>query len=177
MTSDVLENLREFSEGSLGGRTCLYIDMAYSLAEVRQRGHSQFFEARLSGGYFEKVIGLHPIADRVTKMNEAIERHRFDDRQEVIEGRSEALPWPRWLLPLNVIISQRRLLRHICAVVRSERVSLISATEPLYAGLFGSWVKKRTGRPLVVHLYANFDLNYATTCKVQNTRLIRWRFV
>jgi glycosyltransferase involved in cell wall biosynthesis len=158
-------------------RTCLFIDMAYSLAELRQRGHFQFFDARRSGGYFEKVIGLHPLADRVTKMDKAIERHRFDDRQEVIEGRSEALPWPKWLLPLNVIISQRRLLRYICAVVRSERISVISATEPLYGGLFGTWVKKRTGRPLVVHLYANFDLNYATSGKVQNPKLIRWRFV
>ena len=158
-------------------RSCLFIDMAYCLAELRRRGHSEFFEARHSGDYFNRVIGLHPLADRVTKMNSAIERHRFSDRQDVIEGRSEALPWPKWLLPLNVIVSQRRLLRYVCDVVESEGLSLISATEPLYGGLFGSWVKNRTGRPLVVHLYANFDLNYATTGKVQNPQLIRWRFV
>jgi glycosyltransferase involved in cell wall biosynthesis len=151
--------------------------MAYCLAELRQRGHSEFFEARHSGDYFSRVIGLHPLADRVTKMSNAIERYRFSDRQDVIEGRSEALPWPKWLLPLNVIVSQRRLLRYVCELVDSEGLSLISATEPLYAGLFGSWVKKRTGRPLVVHLYANFDLNYATTGKVQYPQLIRWRFV
>ncbi len=151
--------------------------MAYSLAELRQRGHSRFFEARHSGNYFKKVVGLHPLADRVTKVEKAIERHRFDDRQDVIEGRSAALPWPKWLLPLNVVISQRRLLRHICAVVRNERISLVSATDPLYSGLFGHWVKKRTGRPLVVHIYANFDLNYATTGRVTYPQLIRWRFV
>lgn len=165
------------SEESSGCISCLYIDMAYALAELRQRGHSRFFEARHSGDFFKKVIGLHPLADRVTKMDKAIERHRFDDRQEVIEGRSAALPWPKWLLPLNVIISQRRLLRYVCEVVRSEKISLISSTDPLYSGLFGSWVKKHTGRPLVVHLYGNFDLNYATTGRVLNPQLIRWRFV
>ena len=51
------------------GGTCLYIDMAYSLAELRQRAHFQFFEARHSGGYFEKVIGLHPLADRMQQLS------------------------------------------------------------------------------------------------------------
>ena len=54
------------------GRSCIFIDMAYSLDELRQRRHFQFFEARRSGGYFDKVIGLHPLADRVARLNSSI---------------------------------------------------------------------------------------------------------
>jgi glycosyltransferase involved in cell wall biosynthesis len=149
--------------------------MSYSLNELRQRGHLEFFEARHSGGYFTKIVGLFPLADRVTQLSAPIERHRFSEHQDVIEAKSAALKLPKWLLPLNVFVSQRRLLNHVTEVVQSEELSLISATDPIYAGLFGLWVKKRTGRPLVVHLYANFDLNYAATGKVHYPKLIRWR--
>ena len=171
------------NEGSLAKfgvgphRTCLYIDMAYSLDELRQRGHLQFFEARHSNGYFGKVIGLHPLADRVTRLDGPFERKHFSPRQDQIEAKAAARGWPSWLYPLDVLLSQARLLDHVCAVVRDEKVSLIAATDPLYSGLFGWWVKRRTGVPLVLHLVANFDLNRQATGSLAMPRMFPWAWL
>lgn len=157
-------------------RTCLYIDMAYCLAELRQRGHFQFFEARHSNGYFDRVIGLYPLADRVTEMRAPIERHQFSGRQDVIEAKSTALGLPKWLSPLDLFLTQRRLLSHVAEVVKRENVSIIISTDPLYGGLFGLWLKRRTGLPLVIYLVANFDLNFEATGTLAMPKLFpsRW---
>jgi glycosyltransferase involved in cell wall biosynthesis len=155
----------------------LYIDMAYSLDELRVRGHFQFFEARHSGSYFDKVIGLHPLADRVARLGSPIERKNFSDRQDVIEAASASLGLPKWLLPLDVLISQRRLLDHVAKVIREEKVELIAATDPLYSGLFGLWLKRRTGVPLVLHLVANFDLNFEATGSLAMPRMFPLRAI
>jgi glycosyltransferase involved in cell wall biosynthesis len=144
------------------GRTLLFIDMAYSLAEVQRRAHFQFFEARHSGDYFDKVIGLHPLADLVTKLDAPVERKRFTDRQEIIEARSAALPLPKWLRPLNIFLTQRRLLKHVAELVRKENVGLIAATGVLYSGLFAYWLRRRTGVPVVLHLVSSHNLDVGT---------------
>ena len=151
--------------------------MAYSLDELLVRQHHQFFEARHSGGYFERVIALHPLADRVTALRDPIESKPFSDRQDVIEGKAAGLNLPKWLFPLDLFISQRRLLSHVVGVVRQAGVSLISATDPLYSGLFGLWVKNRTGVPLVIHLVANYDLNFDATGSLAMPRMFPTRAI
>jgi glycosyltransferase involved in cell wall biosynthesis len=158
-------------------RTCLFIDMAYSLDELRQRGHHQFFEARHSDRYFNKVIALHPLADRVTRLDQAIERKTFSDRQDVIEAKSAALSLPSLLAPVDFFVSQRRLLNTVSQVIADEGVSVIAATDPLYAGLFGLWLKRRSGLPLVIHLVANFDLNYEVTRSLAMPRMFPSRVI
>lgn len=157
------------------GRSCLMIDMAYSLDELKQRGHFQFFEARHSSGYFDKVIGLHPLADRVTRLGAPIERKSFTRRQDVIEAKSAALGFPKWFAPLDVLLTQRRLLAYVADAIVRENVSMIGATDPLYSGLFGVWLKRRTGLPFVLHLVANFDLNFEMTGSLAMPRMFPTR--
>jgi len=152
-------------------RTCLYIDMAYSIEELRTRAHFQFFEARHSNGYFENVIGLHPLADRVVALNAAIERHKFSVRQDVIEAKSTAFGLPKWLAPIDLFLSQRRLLHHVAEIIRKENVAVIQATDPLYGGLFALRLRRLTRVPVVIHLVANFDLNYEATGSLAMPRM------
>lgn len=161
----------EGHRGARGG-TLLYIDMAYSVAELRQRGHLQFFEQRHSNGYFSTVIGVHPLADRVATITRPVERKHFSDRQDVIEAKSAAVGLPKWLYPLDLAITQRRLIAHIAAIAREESVSLIAATDPLYSGLFALWLKRRTGLPLVIHLIANYDLNFELSRRLAMPQLL-----
>lgn len=156
-------------------RACLYIDMAYSLAELRQRGHSQFFEMRHSGGYFRRVIGLHPLADRVTDLDDAITRKPFSDRQDVIEAKAMALGMPRLLAPLDFLLTQAQLVRKVAKIVQEEKIDLIIATDPLYSGLFGLAVRRLTRVPLVVLVVANYDLNFEGTGTLAMPRLIPTR--
>ena len=158
-------------------RSLIYIDMAYTMEIVRQKQHPQFFEMRHAGGYFDRVWGVHPIADVAGKANRGIEIIPFSDRQTVIEGAAEMLPLPKFLLPLNFVWSQWRLLRHLRRLVREEQVSLIYATDAYYSGLFGLALKKMTGRPQVVAVFANQDDLYAATGALAMPRLLPFRFL
>ena len=51
---------------NLPKRRLLYIDMAYTYEMIKAKKHYEFLESRHSGGYFEKVWGVHPIADVVS---------------------------------------------------------------------------------------------------------------
>ena len=157
--------------------SCLYIDQAYTVSELLQRQHRQFFDARHSGGFFKKVIGLHPFADRVQKMAAPVEEIRFSERQVVVEAKAMAWNLPRVLAPIDLILTQAVLLRRIARLIRAENLSLISATDPLYSGLFGYWLKRLTGRPLVVHIYGNFELNYRNTGRTSYPKLFPWRWL
>jgi glycosyltransferase involved in cell wall biosynthesis len=158
-------------------RSLVYIDMAYTMEIVRQKQHPQFFEMRHAGGYFDRVWGVHPIADVAGKVSREIEFIPFSDRQTVIEGAAEMLPLPKFLLPFNFLWSQWRLLRRLRRLVREEQVSLIYATDAYYSGLFGLALKKMTGRPEVVAVFANQDDLYAATGALAMPRLLPFRFL
>jgi glycosyltransferase involved in cell wall biosynthesis len=153
-------------------RRLLYIDMAYTVEIMRRKAHFQFFEMRHSGGYFERVWGVHPLADAAGKPVRSIEFIPVSDRQTVIEGVAEMLPLPRFLLPLNFLFSQWKLLRRLRRLVEQEKISLIFATDAYYSGLFGLILKKMTGRPEIVAVFANQDDLYAATGALAMPRLL-----
>lgn len=150
----------------------LYVDMAYCLDELTQRKHYQFYEARHSGDYFNKVIGLHPLADRVTNLALSVVRRSFSPRQEVIEASASGLSLPKFLFPINLLISQWRLLNLVIKIVIDEKLNFIAATDPLYSGLFASWVSRATGRPLIIHLIAHYENLYRSTGSLAMPKLI-----
>lgn len=158
-------------------RSLIYIDMAYTMEIVRQKRHFQFFEMRHAGGYFDRVWGVHPLADVAGKQSREIEFIPFSDRQTVIEGVAGMLPLPRFLFPVNFLWSQWQLLRRLRRLVREERVSLIYATDAYYAGLFGLALKRMTGLPQVVAVFANQDALYAATGALAMPRLLPFRFL
>jgi glycosyltransferase involved in cell wall biosynthesis len=158
-------------------RSLLYIDMAYTVEIVRRKGHHQFFEMRHSGGYFDRVWGVHPLADAAGKKSRDIETIPFSDRQAIVEGVAESLPLPRVLIPINFLVSQWKLLRFLRRLVREERISLIFSTDPHYAGLLGLVLKRMTGRPQVVAIYANQDELHAATGALAMPRLFPFRFL
>lgn len=146
------------------GRAALYIDMAYVLSELKARKHDMFYESRHVGGYFDKVWAVHPMADRVLHDRpKKIEYLPFSDKQVVIESSAELFNWPKPLLPLNFIMSQRKLLGEVTALVKREKISVVVASDPVYTGLFGLWIKQRTGIPLAVHIGGQHDDLYAAT--------------
>jgi glycosyltransferase involved in cell wall biosynthesis len=159
-------------------RTLMYIDMSYTVSVVRARKHEDYFHARHLGGYFKRVWGVHPLSD-VAKGNETsqIQLTRISPRQLVIEGVSESMPWPRFLIPLNFIVSQLKLFFVLIRLIRKHKISVIVATDPLYAGLLGLCLKLFCRKPLVVSIYSNNDDLYKETGAVAMPRLFRWRFL
>jgi glycosyltransferase involved in cell wall biosynthesis len=151
--------------------------MAYCLAELQQREHEQFFEARHSGGYLERIVALHPLADRVIAMPSAVARRRFSERQEVIEGSAYGLHLPRWLAPINLMISQYLLLREVRRIVREERLEFVIATDALYSGLFGSWVSRMACIPLSVLFVSHYEAGYEATGALGMPRMFPFKWL
>ena len=159
-------------------KSLLMIDMCYPLELVTARNLEQFFHARHSGGYFGKVWGLHPMADRVRRIRpREIEFIPFSGTQTVIEGAAELYDWPRFLMPLNLLASQARLLRVIVRLVKDEKISAIGTMDPFYTGLFGLILKKICKRPLIVHVIANYDDLYEADGSLAMPQLLRFRWV
>lgn len=158
-------------------RSLLYIDMAYTLETVLAKQHQQFFEMRHSGGYFDRVWGVHPIADIAGKRSRRIETVEFSPRQTVIEGAAEMLPLPRFLLPLNFLVSQWKLARMLARLILDENVSMITAVDAYYAGLLGLVLRRLTKRPLAVAVFSNQDDLYAATGALAMPRLLPFRFL
>jgi glycosyltransferase involved in cell wall biosynthesis len=162
---------------SVPSRSLMYIDMAYTMEIVQSKRHFQFFEMRHSGGYFGRVWGVHPLADAAGKRSHEIEFIRFNERQTAVEGVAEMLPLPRFLLPLNFIYSQWRLVRRLKRLIQDERISMISATDAYYAGLLGLILKRATGRPLTIAVFSNQDELYAATGALAMPRLLPFRWL
>ncbi len=158
-------------------RSLLYIDMAYTVETVRRKRHDQFFEMRHSGDYFARVWGVHPLADVAGKPSRSIEQIRFSERQTIVEGVAETLHLPKFLLPLNLLVSQWRLLRRLKRLIREQDISLIFATDAYYAGLLGLILKRMTGRPQAVGVFANQDDLYAATGALAMPRMLPFRFL
>jgi glycosyltransferase involved in cell wall biosynthesis len=159
-------------------RRLLFIDMCYSLEAVRARGLHQFFHARHSGDYFTKVWGVHPMADRAgTGPRRDIRFIEFSPNQIVIEGAAELYPWPAFLLPLNLVCSQARLLRRLVRLIHDEDISAIAAVDPFYTGLVGVILKRICRKPLIVHVIANYDDLYDADGTLAMPQLLRFRWV
>lgn len=155
----------------------MYIDMAYTVELVRQKSHHQFFHMRHSGGYFARVWGVHPISDVAGKKSRIIETIAFSERQTIIEGVAESLPLPRFLLPLNFLVSQGRLVRRLRRLIGDEAIDLILSTDCYYSGLLGLLLKRLTGRPQVVAVYGNQDDLYTATGALAMPRLLPFRWL
>jgi glycosyltransferase involved in cell wall biosynthesis len=155
-----------------GGHKVLYIDMAYTHATVLRKMHQNFFETRHSGGLFEQVWGVHPLADRAGSSARSIQTYAFSPKQIIIEGVSSSRSWPRFLQPLDLVLSQIALVRRLIKVIRSERIELVVATDPVYSGLLGLILKRCAGTPLAVGIYANYDLAWETFRTLAMPRLI-----
>jgi glycosyltransferase involved in cell wall biosynthesis len=152
--------------------------MAYTLRIVRGRSHEDFWLARHSGGYFPVVWGIHPMADVPDQeVRRRVRIARFARNQVAIEGTTQSLALPRWLLPLNFLISQLALLRAIVRHARRRGVCAVFASDPLYCGLFGRALARRLGVPLIVFVPAHYDELYEATGALGNPRIFRFRRV
>jgi len=159
-------------------RRLIYVDMAYSLRIVRDRHHEDFWHARHSGGYFPIVWGVHPIADVPDReLRRRTRVAKFSTNQLVIEGTSQSLPLPRWLLPLNFLVSQVRLMAWLVKHAKRRGVSAVFVNDPLYSGLFGLILARLLSVPLIAFVPAQFDELYEATGALGNPAIFRTRKV
>lgn len=154
------------------GTSILYIAAEYRAAEVREKKHEHNFEARHASGYFDRVWSVHPTADLVGAERGRIHLVRFSPRHLVVEGVTELYELPRFLLPLNFLMSQARLLWLLRRLVRKHGISVIAATDPFLSGILAWALSRLTGKPLVIRIGGNYEELYREAGGLAMPRLI-----
>jgi len=158
----------------------LILDMSYTLTMFRERHLEQALESRHLGGYFGKVISVHPLVglyelgDKrfgdpvITQLEES---HVF------VEGKIGIGRRWRFLPPLNLFLAQIGLVRLLLRMAREAKVDVVRIGDPYYLGLMG-WVLSRLLRvPLAIRVSGNYDWHRKSTGKAVFPRLIRFIFL
>ncbi len=160
----------------------LYLDMAYTMKMVRERGLEQELISRECGGYFDHVWGVHPIADipegRKPDYNGfKVSITKLSENQTIIEGSSAYYSWLRFFYPLNFLISQIRFTVFLVRLIKLEKISLVLSTDPYFMGLVGKILKTFTKVRLVIWVIANNDEAYEANGVLAAPRIFKRRWV
>jgi glycosyltransferase involved in cell wall biosynthesis len=115
-----------------------------------QKGVEHMVLDRDEGGYFEKVITLHPFCAKTRMI-------RLNARHEVHEIGFD------WLPGTGKMIKYAQLPVHFVRVIwaafrlaKANAVDLIRANDPYWTGLFGAIAARLCGLPLCVSIHADY---------------------
>ena len=147
----------------------LYI-VPSSFEDLKKKGVVDLIKQRDEGGFFKKVITLHPF----TKKNNII---YLDDKFKIIEygwqtgiDFLDKLPITKFFGALIVIF---KLLFVFPFIIKKEKIDVIRATDPYLMGLLGWYYSKIFKIPLIVSIHSDYDLadkNKGYTFKILGSR-------
>ena len=161
-------------------RSLLVLDMSFSLNMYRERQLEQALESRKLGGYFGRVISVHPLAGLFATGAERFGDPvvtQLDDTHVFVEGKIGASSHLHWLPPLNFILAQVKLIHLLLRMSRKAQVDVVRVGDPYYLGLMG-WLLARLLRvPLAIRVCFNYDQLYETTGKPVFPRLFGFRAI
>ena len=127
---------------------------------LRRKGVEHMILERDEHGFFERVVTVHPIADR-TQDIELNPVHRLIEFDLGRALSSHTHPIERLALPFRGLAAVLKVLR----ISRTERIDLIRATDPYLMGVL-AWVLARVlRRPFCVSVHADYDKNFELTPK------------
>ena len=157
-------------------RTILILDMSFTLRMFRERQLEQALESRKLGGYFGRVISVHPLAGLLE-----VGEERFgdpvitslDDSHVFVEGKIGFSRTWRFLPPLNLLVAQIRLIRLLLRMAREEKVNVVRIGDPYYLGLLGLFLARRMKIPLVIRVCFRYDEIFQVTGKPVMPHLFR----
>jgi len=144
------------------GRSLLVLDTSYSLEAIRDKQLEASVICRDLGGFFDQVWTVHPFATLVTSSAWSPrygrpQETRLGPRHVFVEGKVGRFDALRRIGPLNFLVAQMELLARLTRIVREYHVSAVRAGDPLLMGLYGWWLARRCGIPLVVRVNANYE--------------------
>jgi glycosyltransferase involved in cell wall biosynthesis len=136
---------------------------------LRRKGVDRGILERDEGGFFERVVTIHPLAGSKRTIDLGAV-HRI---YEYPLGRglgSEPAGVGRRLFALIRLIP---LFRDVVAIARVERIDLVRATDPYLMGLLAWWTSRSLGIPFCVSLHADYDKRFALSPKRGASRWLR----
>jgi len=161
-------------------RAILILDMSYTLKMFRERQLEQALESRKLGGYFDKVISVHPLAGLFesgdARFGEPVIT-QLDDNHVFVEGKIGVSRIWRILLPLNLLLAQIKLIKLLLMMAREAKVDVVRVGDPCYLGLMGWMISRLLRIPLVIRVCGNFDWHRKSTGKAVFPRLFKFIFI
>lgn len=132
-------------------RILFIVPADYDALEVK--GVKNMIFERDEGGYFERVVTVHPIANstRTIMLSEVFVLY------EICMNRTRGIMKHRLLRALFAPIHLLRVVWVTLGLVRKERIDLIRAADPFWIGFVGLLVAKLSGRPWCVSIHADYD--------------------
>jgi radical SAM superfamily enzyme YgiQ (UPF0313 family) len=158
----------------------LILDMSYTLKMFRERNMEQALESRKLGGYFGKVISVHPLAglfelgDR--RFGDPIIT-QLDSSHVFVEGKIGVSRILRFMPPLNLFLAQARLFFLLLRMARETKVNVVRIGEPYYLGLMGLFLVRLMRVPLVIRICFRYDEMFRITGKPVIPSLFGFRWV
>ena len=176
---DVTPRRRQETSGPL---RLLMLDGAYSLDTIRSRGLEQVVTSRDLDGFFDHVWTVHPAvgASPEHATTPSIGRPSSSPvapHHTMVEGKVGRFRRLQRFPKVNFAVGQALTIWYLWRLVRSEHISLIGSTEPLYLGMIGLLLARVSRLPLVVTIIANHDAMYQTLREATYPRLFRYRSV
>jgi len=130
----------------------LFIVPAY-YDELKAKGVENMIFERDEGGFFDKVITVHPFSNKTRAIihNQTHEIHEIGF--DLIPGSDRFRLLKYFQAPIHFF----RALTATVRLVRSHRINLIRANDPYWMGLF-AWITAKVHRiPYCVSIHADYD--------------------
>ena len=161
-------------------KTLFVLDMTFTLKMFRERQLEQALESLKLGGYFNKVISVHPLAGLFELGNGRFGEPvitQLDESLVFIEGKIGISKIWRFMPPLNFLLAQLKLVRLLIRMGRASRVDVIRIGDPYYLGLLGLFLARFLRVPLAIRVGFRYDEIFLVTGKPVNSRLFFFRWV
>lgn len=161
-------------------RSILILDMSFTLKMFRERQLEQALESLKLGGYFDRVISVHPLAGLFESGDDRFGEPvitQLDDSHVFVEGKIGFSRKWRFIPPLNLVFAQIRLIRLLLRMAGEAKVDIIRIGDPYYLGLMGLLLAKLIRVPLVIRVCFRYDEISQITGKAVNPRLFKFRWL
>jgi glycosyltransferase involved in cell wall biosynthesis len=133
---------------------------------LRRKGVDRMILERDEGGFFERVITVHPLA-QAQQVIDLDPTHRI---YEFPLGRAlRAGVLGRAAAPVRLLATIRGVIR----IARTERIDLVRANDPYLMGLIGWRVARALDVPFCISLHADYARNFHLSPKKGFPRLLR----
>ena len=146
----------------------------------RERQLDQALESRKLGGYFDRVISVHPLAGLLESGDDRFGDPvitELDDTHVFVEGKIGINSAWRFLPPLNLLLAQLRLVRLLRVMAREVNVDVVRIGDPYYLGIMGLMLAGFLKVPLVIRIGGRFDEIVRATGKPVMQRLFMFRWI
>ena len=157
----------------------IVIDAAYTFDQVVECGLEQSILSRSCDGLFDQVWNVHPIVGASPSDRAIGPIEIYSLGPDCLFVESHLAPSRRWsILPLTALaLTQAQILAFLRRRVCEGKVAAIRVGDPLYLGLLGYLLTRRTGVTFAIRINGNNDQAFANTGQPAYPRLFKWRII